>query len=65
MKITMQGVLLRSTDNPPCRRSCDNFASKLPALARRDGTSSPGPESLALCGDLTPLNTCFFLSHVF
>lgn len=60
MKITMEGVLLLATDNPSCRRSCDNFASKLPALARRDGTSSPGPESLALCGDLTPLNTRFF-----
>ena len=65
MKITMEGVLLLATDNPPCRRSCDNFAGKLPALAMRDGTSSPGPESLALCGDLTPVNTRFFLSHVF
>ena len=65
MKITMEGVLLLATDNPPCRRSCDNFTSKLPALSRPDGTSSPGPESLALCGNLTPVNTRFILSHVF
>lgn len=60
MKITMEEVLLLAADNPPCSRSCDNFASKLPDLARSIGTTSSGSESPALFGDLTPVNSRFF-----
>lgn len=60
MKITMEEVLLLATHNPPCSRSCDSFASKLPDLASSIGMTSSGSESPALFKDLTPVNARLF-----